>query len=135
MKFLGRPQWRKGLTDEVGATAAEFALIIPVFLAMVFGSIELGRFMWIRNSLQTAVEAAARCSALNSPLCADEVATMGYAASVAMGANVPSEAFEIDTEDCGRVVTASYVFTPITPLVPLTATITARSCKAVAGLG
>lgn len=117
--------------DKRGATAAEFALVVPVFLAMVFGSIELGRFMWIRNSLQTAVEAAARCSALNAPQCTTAADTQTYAAGFASVASVPSSAFTVATEACGRAVTASYAFTPITPVVPLNATLTARSCRAL----
>jgi len=117
--------------DKRGATAAEFALVIPIFLAMVFGSIELGRFMWVRSSLQTAAEAAARCSALTAPQCGNDAATQAYAASVAMGANVPASAFTVTSPACGRAVTASYDFTPITPLVPLNATITAQACRAL----
>jgi Flp pilus assembly protein TadG len=131
LKRLLFPKTWKGAADQNGATAAEFALVVPVFLTMVFGSIEVGRFMWIRSSLQTAVETAARCSALNSPSCSTIAATQTYAAQVAMGASVPSSAFTVATEACGRVVTASYNFTPITPLVPLDATITARSCRSV----
>lgn len=117
--------------DKRGATAAEFALVVPVFLFMVFGSIELGRFMWIRNSLQTAVEAAARCSALNAPQCTTSADTRVYAAGFASVGSVPSSAFAVATEACGRAVTASYVFTSITPVVPLSATLTARSCRAI----
>ncbi len=119
------------VTDKKGATAAEFALVIPIFISMVFGSIELGRFMWLRNSIQTAVESAARCSALKSASCATTAATQAFAAQAAMGANVSATAFTVADEACGRVVTASYVFTPITPLVPLNATINARACRAL----
>ncbi|ANK12083.1 TadE/TadG family type IV pilus assembly protein [Erythrobacter neustonensis] len=114
-----------------GATAAEFALVFSVMVTMVFGSIELGRFMWIRSSLQTAVEKAARCSALNSAQCTTFAATKTFAADAAMGAPVTASVFDVTDADCGRVVTASYVFTPITPLVPLDATMTARSCRAL----
>lgn len=118
-------------TNKKGATAAEFALVVPIFIAMVFGSIELGRFMWLRNSIQTAVETAARCSALKNASCTTVPATQAFAAQAAMGASVPATSFTVTDEACGRVVTASYVFTPITPLVPLNATINARACRAL----
>lgn len=106
-------------------------MVFSVFITMVFGSIELGRFMWIRSSLQTAVEAAARCSALSSGTCTTTAGTQAFAVQKAMGANVTASAFAVSTAACGRVVTATYTFAPITPLVPLNATINARSCRAV----
>jgi Flp pilus assembly protein TadG len=43
-----------------GSVAVEFALIIPVALAILVGIVEVGRAMWIRASLQFAVEEGAR---------------------------------------------------------------------------
>ena len=34
-----------------GATAIEFALVAPLFFAMLFGAVEFGRLSWIRFSL------------------------------------------------------------------------------------
>ena len=131
MNRLVREGMKTVVSDRRGATAAEFALVVPIFISMVFGSIELGRFMWLRNSIQTAAESAARCSALKSASCATASATQAFAAQAAMGASVPAASFTVTDEACGRVVTASYVFTPITPLVPLNATINARACRAL----
>lgn len=131
MKFGQRTGFMALAADRRGTTAAEFALIVPAFVAMVFGSIELGRFMWIRNSLQTAVEAAARCSAISAPACTTSAATRDYAVLMASVGDVTASAFTVTTDACGRTVTASYNFTAITPLVPLNATITAKSCRAL----
>jgi Flp pilus assembly protein TadG len=43
-----------------GAAAVEFAIIVPVFILFCMGILEGGRMMWIRNSIQTATEEAAR---------------------------------------------------------------------------
>ena len=43
-----------------GNTAVEFAFILPALLAVVFGAIEFGRALWLRNTLQYAVEETAR---------------------------------------------------------------------------
>jgi Flp pilus assembly protein TadG len=43
-----------------GSVAVEFALIIPVALAILVGIVEVGRALWIRASLQFAVEEGAR---------------------------------------------------------------------------
>jgi len=47
-----------------GATAVEFALVLPMFLALVFGSIEFGRVLWTKEALQETAIAGARCVAI-----------------------------------------------------------------------
>jgi Flp pilus assembly protein TadG len=53
-------QVRSFLRAVDGAAAIEFAIIVPIFIMFCFGIIETGRMMWIRNSIQTASEEAAR---------------------------------------------------------------------------
>ncbi|MBI1986167.1 MAG: pilus assembly protein [Rhodospirillales bacterium] len=43
-----------------GATAVEFAIVAPLFLAMMVGVFELSRAMWIKASMQYAVEETSR---------------------------------------------------------------------------
>jgi len=52
--------WRRGIRDQRGATAAEFAILLPVFCMMVFGTIEVSRMMYMGASVQWAVDRAAR---------------------------------------------------------------------------
>jgi Flp pilus assembly protein TadG len=47
-----------------GATAVEFALVAPLFLALVFGTTEFGRLLWIEQALQETAIAGARCVAI-----------------------------------------------------------------------
>ena len=53
-----------------GAIAVEFAILAPVFLALVFGTIEFGRLMWTYQALQETAIAGARCMALPQTACA-----------------------------------------------------------------
>lgn len=48
-----------------GAAAVEFGLIAPVVLLVLVGTVEAGRAVWTRNSLQFAAEEAARFSMVN----------------------------------------------------------------------
>ena len=48
------------LTCDDGTVAIEFAIVGLLFLALLLGSIELGRAMWMRNSVQFAAEEGAR---------------------------------------------------------------------------
>lgn len=47
-----------------GATAVEFALVVPMFLMLVFGAIEFGRLLWTKEALQETAIAGARCVAI-----------------------------------------------------------------------
>jgi hypothetical protein len=63
LQILGRAQ--------DGATLVEFALVAPIFLALLFGTIELGRALWTQQALQQTAIVGARCMAL--PACASGI--------------------------------------------------------------
>lgn len=112
-----------------GATAIEFALILPCFLLLIFGTVEAGRLMWTQMSLQYAVDKAARCAALqgNSSPCADVAA---YAASVAPGMSFSSSDFTASSQSCGYQVKAAYPWTSLLPgLISWNITLSAQSCR------
>lgn len=121
-----------------GAIAAEFALVIPVLLLFSFSIIEFGRAMWMRNAMQSVVEAAARCYALDraeltTRLCDTEAKTQSFAATAASNAGVKrltAANFTASTPACGKQVTATYNFQPIVPIVPLDVTMSAKACRA-----
>jgi len=121
-------------SDRRGSIAAEFALVIPLLLLLSFGMIEFGRAMWVRNSLQSTVEDAARCYALNRPECDTVDEVKAYAAANAMGVPVTEDAFNPQPAACGSVagkqVEGTYTFVSIVPVIPLNFAITARACRA-----
>lgn len=51
---------RRFLADASGATAAEFALVLPVALLFLFGILDTGRYMWEVNALEKAAQMATR---------------------------------------------------------------------------
>lgn len=51
---------RRLLPDERGAVAAEFVLLLPVMLALLFGGMEAGHFIWNQHNLVKAVREGAR---------------------------------------------------------------------------
>ena len=121
---------RSGLkSDRRGSIAAEFALVIPLLLLLSFGIIEFGRAMWVRNSLQSAVEDAARCYALNRPECDTVAAVKSYAASKTGGVPVTDDMFTPTVVACGKQVEATYDFDSIVPVIPLDFEISARACR------
>jgi Flp pilus assembly protein TadG len=133
-----------------GATAVEFALVLPMFLMLVFGSIEFGRLLWTRQALQEAAIAGARCMAIaqgstQHSSCASSgsysaATTKSYIQSVATGwgLTVPTSGISLNNAaSCGGTsgfsqVTLTSTFTSVVPkLVRLAAggtTLTAIAC-------
>lgn len=52
-------------SDE-GAVAVEFALVIPVLLLLLFGIVDFGRLLYVKNALVYATADGARAAALHS---------------------------------------------------------------------
>lgn len=111
-----------------GVAAIEFAFVLPVFLLMFFGVVELGRVIWTQASLQASVETAARCLAVGS--CSDaqqvvdnQMASYGYNAQPAVSCSPGGGACPAPPASCGTSadglsiygywVSASLPFTPI----------------------
>jgi Flp pilus assembly protein TadG len=112
-----------------GLAAAEFAMLLPVFLGLVLGLIQVGQIFWTQTALQHAVEMAARCASVNTTTCGTAGQIQTYAITQAYGMTLPAATFTASTPACGNQVTASHAVAGLTNLVPLpTITLTARSC-------
>jgi hypothetical protein len=48
------------VTDDRGATGAEFALVVPLLLIFIFSIIDGGRFLWELNQVEKATQAGVR---------------------------------------------------------------------------
>ena len=115
--------------DRRGVVAVEFALIIPIFLLMTYGFMELGRALFIQNSLGHAVYEAQRYAIVHgasssAPADVNAIATVildkaGVLDGDLLSVNVT---FEPDNKP-GSIVTieAIYAFDYMTGLVPLQA--------------
>lgn len=110
--------------DERGGLAVEFALTAPVFFALLFGALQGALMLWTQLGLQHAVERAARCAAVNTTLCGTSVQVQTYAVTQGLATNLPSSAFTLTNETCGKAVTG----TASARFVTLTVNLSARSC-------
>jgi Flp pilus assembly protein TadG len=120
------------LSRSDGTAAVEFAILLPVFLMFLYGTVEFGRLMWTQAALQFAVEAAARCFAIGTT-CPSASNAEAYASQQVFGLTVPSSAFQAnngaETSCGGYEVQASDAFSFIVPnLFPWTITLNAQSC-------
>lgn len=113
--------------SEGGATAVEFALVLPVFIMLLIGTVSTAHLMFAANSLHFAVEEAARCSAVNQTSCPTEAATVAFAQSRYSGPS-PAPDFAASSEGCGRRVTAEGDYTLHLGIAALTVPLSAEAC-------
>jgi Flp pilus assembly protein TadG len=105
--------YRLFLDDESGASAAEFALVLPVVLILIFGAIASGVMMYTAVKLQHATETSARCLSAQRPDCDLDNITP-FAEGYYTGPTLAGLTFNatIDDADCanGFKVTATGTF-------------------------
>lgn len=92
--------------NQDGTTAVEFAIIAPVFMLLLLGTIALCFALLLVGSLHFAVEDGARCAAVKTTICTDATSTIAYTQSRYMGPNV-SPTFTYSPAACGSSVTGS----------------------------
>jgi len=135
---------RRFLNDTEGASLAEFAVSLPVFLLLLFGFIQVGLMLWAQIGLQHGVEMAARCASVsdivvtqittpkiptpcyssNGKASANVSSIQSYAAANSIALNPPASTFHVNdgSVPCpgGNLVTASYPFTALVYLYSVT---------------
>ena len=85
--------------SERGATSGEFALVLVVFLALVFGTLGLAFAVWANETLQFATEATARCRVVTPSSCSGSN-LQSYAMSQYAGPGI-SATFASAASTCG----------------------------------
>jgi|SRR5579859_256141 len=117
--------------DTAGAAALEFGLVLPAFVAVILGIMQVAYLLWIDNLLHYAVNGAARCGAVGSTVypCAGSGATnMISTADALFGmavASIPAGTFVANSACSGSGLTARYT---VTFLLVAPVTLGASSC-------
>jgi Flp pilus assembly protein TadG len=97
-----------------GVSAVEMALILTLFLGMLFGIINLSLVLWTQGSLYFAAQAAARCASANPTICgtpASGALVEAYAMNQYFGQSLGgTNPFTYAPNGCGHTVTASYSY-------------------------
>jgi Flp pilus assembly protein TadG len=115
-----------------GATAVEYALILPVLLLFLLGIMDVGRLAWTQATLKYATAAAARCAAINATACATTAQIQAYGAAHAYAMDLAASDFTVTTLTCGRSVSVSTSFGFVTPwIAPMSVTLAADACYPV----
>ena len=98
---------RSFFRDANGASAADFAIIAPLFCLVLAGVAQFGLWVWTSTALQHGAELAARCATYNPTSCADAASITSYAATQSYGLNVSAASFSYAASACGNQVSAT----------------------------
>ena len=80
--------WR----DCAAAVGAEFAIVLPLLLLLLFGMIDVGRYMWSINELEKATQVGARWAVVTDTV-ASGLNTKDFGSILGQGAKIPPSAF------------------------------------------
>jgi Flp pilus assembly pilin Flp len=113
--------------DERGATAVEFAIIAPVLITLVIGTLYLCMCLFVIGSLHYAVEDGARCASVRTLVCSDATTTVSYTKSRYFGpSSMPT--FTYTAASCGNSINASISYVLNLGLKQVTVPLTASAC-------
>lgn len=86
------------IADRSGASAAEFAMVLPLFLLLVFGTIDAGRYAWEINQLEKAAQAGVRYAVVT------DIVPQGLNSFDATGFSCPDGVVEISDRICAEAL-------------------------------
>jgi Flp pilus assembly protein TadG len=89
---------RRLLADRSAASAAEFGLVLPLVILMLFGVIDAGRFLWEFNRAEKATAAGARVAVVTNALPGGlQSANYVGVAGLTQGDRIPASALGVIT--------------------------------------
>lgn len=102
-----------------GATAAEFALVLPLLILFLLGIIDVGRLMWAINTAEKATQMGAR-AAVVSTFVPGGLAAINYGTTLGQGAIIPTTTFgAARCRKPANTVTCDCLETPCPTLTPV----------------
>ena len=110
--------------NERGASAAEFALLLPVLLTILFGIIEFGMIMYGREVVTNAAREGARAGIVQGPPKRTEGEIIAIATNylTGTGVNTADVTFSVAGEGLANpntlTVTATYLYRFLIPYIP-----------------
>jgi Flp pilus assembly protein TadG len=121
-----RQFYKKAWRDARGTTAVEFAIVSPVFIALIVGILYSALCLFLVGSLHFAVEEGARCASVKTAVCTNASTTVAYAQSHYYGPSSPT--FTSTTAACGNSVSASINYVAHLGLTQFTLPVSATAC-------
>ena len=113
--------WLARARCDKGTVIAEFAMMLPVFMIIAFGVIDIQWCTRDAQAIEYIVTESARCEAIGAPLCATQTATLNYAMQLAVNMHLPMQSSQIGVLPCSALsckVSIVYPFKPLGPWFP-----------------
>ncbi len=109
----------RGAACRLGSVAIEFAVLLPVFLALIYGLFEFSRIAWTQSTLEYAVEEAARFAMVNPSASKTEITAVANDSATGLDAAETQFTANFVTLGGGQFVTVNgtYNFVPIVKIV------------------
>lgn len=111
---------RRLLHDRAGASGAEFALVLPLLLLLLFGVIDGGRWLWTYNRAAKATQMGARFAVVAGPITPGLDESYLGVGGLTQGDLIPASAF-------GKITCTSAGCTCTTTPCPTLGTMTAAN--------
>jgi Flp pilus assembly protein TadG len=124
-----RPLLRLGVAarDRRGASAIEFAILAPAFIALTVGVLNLALMLFTLSSMHYATEAAARCASVQTTLCTGPSAIQTEAANRYYGPQL-GQVFTYAAAGCGNRVTGTVTYVLNAGVYQWSVPLSATSC-------
>lgn len=116
------------LRDERGGTAVEFALVLPLFLIIVFSTMYLSLMLGAFGNLQSATAQAARCLSVDVTGKCTSANIDTFAKKLYTGPTIRSLSFTASKVACGNQVVGSGTFAMFTGAGSVGVTLSSRAC-------
>lgn len=100
---------RRLIAETQGASAVEFALVLPVFMTLVFAIINLSAVLLASAQLHNATEDAARCYSVQTTVCTSVSTTQTYATNHYKGPGIGAAFVASSAGACHHSLTSSTV--------------------------
>lgn len=117
---------RRILADRRGAAVLEFALVAPMAIVLLVGTIYVSLMMFSVSALEYAVQEGARCASVQTSVCTSIASTRTYTISKYLGLGAP--VFTPTVASCGNLISASYSFSWTTGFANYTTPLSASAC-------
>jgi len=84
---------RKISSDQSGSSAAEFALVLPLLMLLMFGVIDAGRWIWTYNQAEKATQMGARAAIVTDMISPGISTSYVGVSGLTQGDVIPASAF------------------------------------------